>query len=145
MGMGLIVIHHAEGPQPLIVASQEVLVPFLGHPHLPCFPCFYGACGSSASRPLAPFSVVLMLLCCHTLPRIDAHCIPLCDPEQCPPHDVIIDVKVNQRVPDFVRHVLHYVEAMRMRSTIAADYNAESNGIDDRSPSLSREFLLSRS
>ncbi len=133
--LGLSFIHHAKGPQLLIVASQEVLVPSLGHPHVPCFPCFYGACGSSASHPLAPFLAVLMLLCCHTLQPIDAHCIPLCNPGRCPPHDMFIDVKVNQCAPNFIRHILHRVKVMCMWSTIAAYNNAESNGVDERSSS----------
>jgi hypothetical protein len=143
--MGLSFIYHAKGPRPLIVASQEVLVSSLGHPHLRCFPFFHGACGSSASRLLTLFVAVLMLLCCHTSPRIDAHCVPSCDPGQCPPHDVIIDVEVNQRAPDFIWQVLHCIKAMRMWLTIAADNNAESNGVVDQSPSTSRKLLLSSS
>jgi hypothetical protein len=42
-------------------------------------------------------------------------------------------------------YVLHRVEAMRMWSTIAADNNAESNGVNERSPSTSRKSLSSRS
>ncbi len=143
IGLGFSIIHHVEGPQPLVVASQEVLVPSLGHPHLPCFPYFYGACGSSASHPVVPFLAVLMLLCCHTLPPIDTHQVPLCNPGQRPPHDAIIDVKVDQCTPDFVRHVLHHVEVMRMWSMIAADNNAESNNVDDWSPSAPCKLLPS--
>ncbi len=124
-------IHHTKGPQPTIVTSQEVLVPSLGHPHLPCFPCSYGVCGSSPLHPLAPFLALLKLLCCHTLPCIDAHCILLCNPGRCPPHDASVDVKVDQRTPDFVWHVLHRFKEMSMWLMIAADNNAESNGIDD--------------
>jgi hypothetical protein len=144
IGLGLSFIHHAKGPQLCIVASQEVLVPSLNHPHLPCFQwCFYGACGSSASCPLAPFLAVLMLLHCHISPPINAHRVPLCDPRQRPPHDMVIDVKVNQRVPDFVRHILHHVKAMRMQATIAVDNNMESKGVNEWSLLTLRKSLLS--
>jgi hypothetical protein len=56
---------------------------------------------------------------------------------------VIIDVEVNQRTLSFVRHVFCRVKEMRMWSTIVADNNAESNGINDWSPLTSRELLLS--
>jgi hypothetical protein len=86
-----------------------------------------------------------MLLCCHTLPLIDARHIPMCNPGQCPPHNAIIDVEFNQHVPDFVRHVLHRVKAMCMWLMIAADSNAESNSINDGSPATLRKLLSSRS
>ena len=70
---------HAKGPQPLIVVTQEVLVPSLGHPHSPCFWCIYGAYGSLASHPLAPCLALLKLICCRTLPSIDANHVPLRD------------------------------------------------------------------
>ncbi len=66
---------------------------------------------------------------CHTSPPIDAHCVPSWDPGQRPPHDAIIDVKINQCMPDFVRHVLHRVEAKHMWLTIAADNNADRTAL----------------
>jgi hypothetical protein len=96
-----------------------------------------------ASHPIALFLAVLMMICCHTSLPIDAHRVPLCNPGQHPPLDVIIDVEVDQWAPDFVRHVFHCVEELRMWSTIAADNNAESNGVDDWSPSTLRKLLSS--
>jgi hypothetical protein len=58
----------------------------------------------------------------------DSHHIPSRDPGQRPPHDAPVYVKVDQRVPDLVRNVVHSVEAMRMCLTIAADDNAERGG-----------------
>ncbi len=80
-----------------------------------------------------------------TLPPIDAHGVPLCDPWQCPPYDTIIDSKLtsNQRLSGFVWHILHHFKAMRMWLTIAADNNVGSNSVDDWSPLTSRESLLS--
>ncbi len=72
-----------------------------------------------------------MLHCCHTLPPIDTYCVPWCNPGRRPRHNASVDVKVDQRVPDFVRNVLHHVKVMRMWLTMVADNNAESNGIND--------------
>jgi hypothetical protein len=98
-----------------------------------------------SSRPLAPFLAVLTLLHCHTSLPIDAHRVPSCNPGQRPPHDVIVDVEVDQHAADFVWHVLHRIEAMRMWSTIAADNNAESNGVNDWSPLELHKSLSSHS
>ena len=105
--LGLSFPYHAQGPWPLISTSQEVLVPSLGHPHLPCFLCFYGACGSLVSRSLSPFLTLLMLLHCWTLPLIHTHQRPSCKPGRHPPHDMSIDVKVNQRTPDVIRNIVN--------------------------------------
>ena len=62
-----------------IIASREVLVLVhsLGHPHLPCFPFFYGASGSRALPPLTPFFASLKLLHCRTSTSIYA-CHTVC-------------------------------------------------------------------
>jgi hypothetical protein len=135
-------IHYAEGPKPLIVASQEVLVHSFGHPHLPCYPCFYGACGSHPLHPLAPFLALLKLLCCRTSPPIDAHRVLLCNPGQRPPHDTSVHVEVDQRAPNFVWHVIHRVKAMRMWLMIAVDNNAESNGVNDWSSVNNAQLIV---
>ncbi len=44
---------------------------------------------------------------------------------------MIIDVKVDQHAPNFVWHVLHRIEVMRMWLTIAVDNNVESKGVND--------------
>jgi hypothetical protein len=109
------------------------LVPSLGHPHLPCFPCFYVASGSHPLRPFAPFLALLKLLRCCTLPPIDAHRVPLHNPGHCPPHDASNDAEVDQLVHDVVWHIAHHIKAMRMCLMRAAGNNAEHDGIDDQS------------
>jgi hypothetical protein len=96
----------------------------LGHPQFTCFWCFYGACGSSASRPLTLFLAILKFLHCHTSPPIDAHHLPLHEPGKCPPHNASVDVKVDQRVPDIVRHGLRRIKAMGMCLAITGVDNA---------------------
>ncbi len=86
-----------------------------------------------------------MLFYCHTLLPIEAHCVLSCNLGQRPPHDRIIDVKVDQHVPDFVRHVLHRVEGIRVWSTFVVDNNTESNSVNDQSPLTLCELLWPRS
>ncbi len=108
-------------------------MPSLGHPHLTCFLCFYVACGSSASRPLAQFLEISMFLHCCTSPQIDTHQVPSRNPGRRRPHDVSVDVKVDQCASNVIRHVIHRVKVMRMCLMIEMDNNAEHDGIDDRS------------
>jgi hypothetical protein len=70
----------------------------------------------------------MFLHCCTSLP-IDAHPVPSGDPGQCPPHDASVDVKVDQHMPNIIRHVVHRVEAMIMCLMIVAEDDAEHDGV----------------
>ena len=55
------------------------------------------------------------------------------DPGQRPSHDACVYVKVNQRDPDAIQHIVHCVEWIPMCSMIVVDGDREHDGVDNQS------------